>query len=456
MHTLAMAALVVLSMAPGQEYRAVPTRSLAMAAEAPVATVRRQERAGARKRALGKQQRVQRGANTRKHRVGRTHPPRWELLGDTLLGPGVRYQCYQLTGRLGRRIHVVRVDGREPTLELKLIPALPGQRETLTQIVQRYDTLSPLQEVVAAVNGYFWSRQGLPVGLAATDGEVLQLERYKRWSAAVLDGRGSVRLDTFLLRMWVRFPQGVRVPIRSVNTRRDSAAVVLYTRFAGDTVPRRYTMVPLIPEAEADSLVPVVEAVDTLELGCRKLRLRYLRSPFLGGAVPCQVLAVDTGAVAMPLRGCVLSLGKEGVLERLPVPGDTVWLESEFSPAVPFPVRHVWSGTPRLVRDGRVRVEAEQEGTTSVRFLSRRRARTAVGVTRRGELLLVMVEHSQRSAGATVWEVAQWMRRLGAYHALNLDGGSSSALYVRGRSFGSSAPVASALAVVQRRLRSAP
>ncbi|MEN3026979.1 MAG: phosphodiester glycosidase family protein [Chlorobiota bacterium] len=382
----------------------------------------------------------------------------WQLVADSALSRAVRYRRYRVLGTAERSVHVLRVSLRDPSVEVKLVPAIPGQQETLTEIVQRYDTLSPFQ-VVAAVNGYFWSRSGmLPVGLAATDGELLQLHRYKRWSSFVVDAQGASVLDTFLLEAWVRLPSGERVELADVNRREHSQGVVLYTRFAGDTVPRRGTSVIAVPiEEQPDSVLLVSVPTDTVELPLKKLRLRYLRMPFVGGAVPCQVLSVDSGAAAMPLRGCILSLGWDFPDSLLPVPGDTVWLETRLRPRVGLRVRHIWSGTPRLVRDGRIRVEAAQEGTTSERFLYRRRARTAIGVTRQGELLLVVVEHNGHSAGATVPELAAWMRSLGAYQALNLDGGSSSGMYLAGGgSSGNRVPVASALVILQRQLRSAP
>jgi exopolysaccharide biosynthesis protein len=99
-----------------------------------------------------------------------------------------------------------------------------------------------------------------------------------------------------------------------------------------------------------------------------------------------------------------------------------------------------------------VRIEAAQEGTVSARFLHRRRARTAIGIDRYQRLLLLVVEQNGYSAGVTIEELARLLRRLGAVEALNLDGGSSSALCIRGLGcFGSAHPVASALAIVRKR-----
>lgn len=388
--------------------------------------------------------------------TARRRAPRWSIVADTVLVPGVRYQRYRVVAAAQHQLHVVRVRLRQPGLEVKLLPVLLGQRETLADLVRRYDSASSLGRVVAAVNGYFWSRFGaLPIGIAAADGEPLQIQRYKRWSVFALDRQATAYVDTFCVELAVRLPHGVRLPVHAVNVRRGAAENVLYTRFAGDTVPRhRMLAVGTADEENPDSLVLLSVPADTVEYACWKIRLRYLRGPFLEGDLPCLVLGVDSGSVTMPLRGCVVSLGAEVPQGLLPRPGDTVWLESRLSPPVGRPVLQMWSGTPRLIRHGRVRIEAEQEGTTSARFLYRRRARTALGLTRTGELLLVVVEDGYGFEGATVAELAQWMRRLGVYEALNLDGGSSSGLYLAGMgTVGSMLPVASAIAIVQREAR---
>lgn len=83
---------------------------------------------------------------------------------------------------------------------------------------------------------------------------------------------------------------------------------------------------------------------------------------------------------------------------------------------------------PRLVRDGEVKIDPYSEGITSDEVLSGTAIRSAVGLTRDGWMLLVV------SHPTTLADLAEAMRRLGAYQAMNLDGGSSSGLIVRGHS----------------------
>jgi hypothetical protein len=99
-------------------------------------------------------------------------------------------------------------------------------------------------------------------------------------------------------------------------------------------------------------------------------------------------------------------------------------------------------GGPRLVTSGRVRVRSAAEGFAPLSapwfygsFVAGRHPRTLAGVRSDGTLLLVTVDGRRPgwSAGVTLPEAARLMQSLGARDALNLDGGGSSAMTVRGR-----------------------
>ncbi|HYX13750.1 MAG TPA: phosphodiester glycosidase family protein [Nostoc sp.] len=65
-------------------------------------------------------------------------------------------------------------------------------------------------------------------------------------------------------------------------------------------------------------------------------------------------------------------------------------------------------------------------------------ARTAVGITRDGSVVLVMVAQkpsAPANSGISLPALADFMKTLGADQAMNLDGGSSSSLYYNGKTF---------------------
>jgi hypothetical protein len=84
-------------------------------------------------------------------------------------------------------------------------------------------------------------------------------------------------------------------------------------------------------------------------------------------------------------------------------------------------------GGPRLVTNGRTRVVPRAEGFRD-RSLFRRRPRTAVGLTRYNRLVMVTVARP-----IYLRQLARLMRSLGCRNAIALDGGSSSAMFYRGR-----------------------
>jgi hypothetical protein len=108
---------------------------------------------------------------------------------------------------------------------------------------------------------------------------------------------------------------------------------------------------------------------------------------------------------------------------------------------------HLVSGGPRLLKHGRIYVS--KHGEKFKMDIARGRApRTAIGITKQNELLLVTVdgpvrnnnlknkkkpEASQASIGVTLEELSKLMLSLGAVEAMNLDGGSSSTMVIENR-----------------------
>jgi exopolysaccharide biosynthesis protein len=60
-------------------------------------------------------------------------------------------------------------------------------------------------------------------------------------------------------------------------------------------------------------------------------------------------------------------------------------------------------------------------------------ARSAIGITAEGDILIVMVEQTRASGGVGLQQLAEIFRAEGAIQALNLDGGTSSAIWYEGR-----------------------
>ncbi len=114
------------------------------------------------------------------------------------------------------------------------------------------------------------------------------------------------------------------------------------------------------------------------------------------------------------------------------------------------------SGFPELLDHGRA--DEDQEASARRIFGATRHPRTAVGYDPRTDRLWIFVVDGRQapySVGMTLPELTRVVRSFGALEALNLDGGSSSAMVVRGRVLSHPSdpngerPVANALAVVR-------
>jgi hypothetical protein len=161
-------------------------------------------------------------------------------------------------------------------------------------------------------------------------------------------------------------------------------------------------------------------------------RVTALREP-RGGAIPAggSVLA-GSGEGAQWLR----AHARPGAHVRVDTAVRTSRGRLELRPGL-----GVINGGPRLLRSGHADITAQAEGFDHAddpgfyyAFGLRRNPRTMAGVERDGDLLLVAVDGRAPgySAGLDFEEEAAVMRHLGARDALNLDGGGSTTMVIRG------------------------
>ncbi len=143
------------------------------------------------------------------------------------------------------------------------------------------------------------------------------------------------------------------------------------------------------------------------------------------------VKSTCSGPAQIPADGCVLLFGgRESQLAGRFSTGKSCDWRAEFQAEdTEFwqNAREALGCGPRLVKNGAIFFDPISEGFSSPKIIANGGARSAVGVTREGSLLLVTC------SGATVKQLASIMKALGAYDAMNLDGGASSSLWANGK-----------------------
>lgn len=133
-------------------------------------------------------------------------------------------------------------------------------------------------------------------------------------------------------------------------------------------------------------------------------------------------LVIKDGQVLSPAYGRRAALGVD-------LFGRLVIFDQEAPP--PFiPLRDAVGAGPLLLEDGQIVIDHQGEGFAPS-FIEGRAARSAVGITSEGDLIMLVAAKDSRSVGMSLQELAELLQELGAADALALDGGSSASLVFR-------------------------
>ena len=318
-------------------------------------------------------------------------------------------------------LSLLEVDLRRPEIEVRGVRACDNLlgRERPSAIARRLRQEGV--DVVGVLNADFFDLRG---GTGATesnviiDGEIVKAVTVTESPFDVFDNvhtqfgvttTGRPVLDRLHLKGAVRTPSG-EWPLSTINARAPNG-VALLTRWF-DTL--------------ALSLQPTdtIAHVPLLKVGGRGDTARY--------RVESKPKRERPGVATDETAVLVASGSSLPVVERLR-PGDRIDIVIQLVPDR-GPLRTVVGGWPRIVEAGRnVALAADSVEGTIPRFSRARHPRSALGISRDSATLYVVAVDGRQAAsvGMTLEELAEAMIALGAYEAMNLDGGGSTALVVR-------------------------
>lgn len=318
---------------------------------------------------------------------------------DSVVGsdvaPGVRYTFIRHE-RGPWAIHVLAVDPHSCAPVIDAVkPAPPLSRRAATS------TLG--DGALAAVNAdFFMLPGGTTVGAHVHDGVPI-VGPGERPVFGVAPGgvwlEGRARLEAF------------------AHERDDSARVVQINRIAPDGLSLLTSWLGDTLTADSAALVMTLSVLGGDEGGGRAV-----------------VVEIDSTGRTRELgagRAALHGTGPQRDWIRRRAVGDTITWKAEVR-VEGVAAEEVVGGFPTLLRNDSTVLAAQ---TVNEAFGMRRHPRTAVGWTPGGTLLLVVVDGRQPgwSDGMTLPKLTWLFQRLGAANAINLDGGGSSAMVVRGR-----------------------
>lgn len=317
---------------------------------------------------------------------------------DILWAKGLRW--HQKFINLGSdRFPVVWLEINPRTAGLTLKP-ITSQSTTLVGTAALIKT-ALAHSAAAAINGGFFNRKNqLPLGAIRRDGKWLSSPILNRGAIALNDS-GQVKINRLSLQESIVTSTGQRLPIATSNSGYVQSGIARYSSAWGST----YT--PLID----NEIIVVVQ----------------------NNSVTAQLPAGVAGKTAFPIppNGYLLALRNNPAANSLPI-GTLVREESATLPADFGRYPQIIGAGPVLVQNRQIVLDAKSEGFSDA-FIREKAARSAIGVTSSGTLLIAAVHNRPGGAGPTLAEIAKVMQQMGCVDALNFDGGSSTSLYLGGQ-----------------------
>ena len=318
---------------------------------------------------------------------------------DILWAPGLRWRTQTLPIEAARfPVTWLEVDPRQPGISLKPILPNPG---TLMGTAPLLRTAQQAQ-VAAAINSGFFNRNNqLPLGAVRLDG---------RWLSGPILGRGAIawnatgetKIARLTLQETLVTATGQRLPLTHLNSAYAQAGIARYTSGWGNSYS---------PFTDNEILVTVQnnQVVNQQPLGAA------------GGTT-----------VPIPATGYVLAVRSNRNAATTLTVGTSLQLETAITPSDFNRYEQIIGGGPLLLQNRQIVLDAKAEQFSNA-FVIEKASRSAIGQTADGKLLIAAVHTDLDGSGATLTNIAQIMQQLGAVNALNLDGGSSTTLYLGGQ-----------------------
>jgi len=285
------------------------------------------------------------------------------------------------------RINIIEINQKVAT-NYEVKPAIASRtlsgKRSLTNIAHNTNS-------IAAINGGFFKPQtGVPLGTLMIDQKLYTGPIYDRVALGIFENGydvGRVQLNAKII------GNNQDIKIDNINQPRMLSSYVLaYTRDWGSYAPA---------------------------------------SPQYGvqlQIVGNKITAASANPLSIPENGYVL-VGPKSKLGKL-FGADYVDIQINTNPKWEN-VKHIISGGPYLVRDNQVFIDMTAQKLQSI---GGRNPRTAIGYTKDNDLILLTVDGREGSSiGLTLTELANLMKSLGCVNAINLDGGGSTVMYLKGQ-----------------------
>jgi hypothetical protein len=257
-------------------------------------------------------------------------------------------------------------------------------------------------QAIAGINGGFFNRdRKLPLGAIRQNNRWISSPILNR-GAIAWDEMGSVLIGRLNRQETLTTQAGQRLPLQSLNSGYVQAGIARYTPAWGPS----YT-----PINQNETILTVQDD-------------QVINQQ--------TVTTADKTAIAIPQNGYLLVVRSNQLDATVLAPGMRVSLESVTQPSDFDRYPYILGAGPLLVQNRQLVLDPKAEKFSDA-FVREAAPRSGIGRTSEGQVLIATVQQRLGGDGPTLSEMAQLMQQLGAVDALNLDGGSSTTLYLGGQ-----------------------
>lgn len=248
---------------------------------------------------------------------------------------------------------------------------------------------------VAMINGPYYMRSGEILGLMKIDRTLVSTSDTPRTAFGLLPD-GKMIFDTPTYTGYIELPDKTQLPIDGVNRGRGQSEIILYNRY--------FAFWTLTAGGGKEYIVRNDKIID-------------VRAD--NSVIPDDAIVISTS-------------GRQAWLMSHLKIGDSLKVVQTLGPIWDKVIQAVGAG-PCLIKNSEIYMTTLGEEFGSD-VAGGRAPRTAIGITKGGKALLVVVDgRRSTSVGFSLLELAQFMLEQGAVDAMNLDGGGSSQMMIGNR-----------------------
>ena len=290
------------------------------------------------------------------------------------------------------KINIVELNTNvNPNLKIKPQTASTklNSKKTVRKIAQK-------QGAIIAINGgYFKPQTGVPLGALMIDRKILTGPIFNRVGIAIFEDGENTSFKMDKIKFDIKaYTKTSMVEIDNINQ------------------PRMLSTYSLLYTADWGANSPIAPK------NCYNMLIKGNK-----------IEKISANPIQLNEKDLVLQAPKE-IIQKLARNNKEIYIDIKLQKSLQG-AKHIIGAGPYLVKESEVYVDTNEE---KFQAISGKNPRSAIGFRADGTFMIVTIDGREKaSVGMTLKELAKLMKDIGCEYAMNFDGGSSSALYIKGK-----------------------